>query len=135
MSLPLCSTLINCYHTVNYKHCHEKKKKDQIDTWFRGTCLPKRIIYLSVNLILFIFLFGGYKRVHNILFRLSLILTSNMCSNMVSGYNFYCIVGQTVCVCVGVSKKDMKKESEFFILLGYFVFVSENEGKIDGPVR
>lgn len=40
-----------------------------------------------------------------------------------------------MCVCVGVSKKDMKKESEFFILLGYFVFVSENEGKIDGPVR
>jgi len=30
---------------------------------------------------------------------------------------------------VGVSKKDRKKESAFFILLGYFVFVSENEGK------
>ncbi len=27
MSLPLCSTLINCYHTVNYKHCNKKKKK------------------------------------------------------------------------------------------------------------
>ncbi len=76
------------------------------------------------------FPFGGYKRVHNILFRLSLILTPNMCPNMVSGYNFYCIVGQTVCVCVGVSEKDRKKESDiFFILLGYFVFVSENEGK------
>lgn len=53
-----------------------------------------------------------------------------MCPNMVSGYNFYCIVGQKVCVCGGVSEKDRKKESDFFfILLGYFVFVSENEGK------
>lgn len=32
-------------------------------------------------------------------------------------------------MCVGVSEKDRKKESAFFILLGYFVFVSENEGK------
>ncbi len=79
------------------------------------------------------FPFGGYKRVHNILFRLSLILTPNMCSNMVSGYNFYCIVGQTVCVCVCVGVSEWERQEErkwfFFILLGYFVFVSENEGK------
>jgi len=31
-------------------------------------------------------------------------------------------------VYVRVSKKGRKKESAFFILLGYFVFVSENEG-------
>lgn len=73
--------------------------------------------------------FSGHKRVHNILFRLTLILTPNMSPNMVSGYDFCCIVGQTVFVYVGVSKKGRKKESAFFILLGYFVFVSENEGE------
>lgn len=50
---------------------------------------------------------------------------------MVSGYNFYCWAN-SVCV----SEKERKKESAFFILLGYIVFVSENEGeKRDGPVR
>ncbi len=134
MSLPLCSTLINCYHTVNYKHCHKKKRSDRY--------LVQRYMFAQENdLFEFDFILSFFHSVATNVFITSCfgshwywrqicaqIWLVDTISTVLLGKQCVCVC---VCVCVGVSEWERQEERKwfFFILLGYFVFVSENEGK------